>query len=138
MRTKFGSLVEWVLATACIFALLAMSSSVVREFRVVSAVTPVIAHEAAVADPPQAVPPRSVSVPMVLLSDGSAVHVGDAADQVMTRVGRDAETAAPSIDRTASGDRTTRFYERAGTRFVVVFQRMAADGQIRVSAIYLP
>ena len=115
-----------------------MSSSVVREFRAVSAVTPVIAHEAAVPDPPEAVPSRSISVPMVLLAGGGAVHVGDAADQVVARLGRDAETAAPSVDRTPAGDRTTRFYEKAGTRFVVVFQRMAADGQVRVAAIYLP
>ena len=110
----------------------------VRDLRTVSAVTPVIAHEDAVADPPAAVPTRSVSVPVLLLSDGSQLHVGDTVAEVTNRLGRDAEAAPRAIDRTSSGDRETRFYAQGGQRFAVVLQALAGDGQVRVSAIYLP
>ena len=45
--------------------------------------------------------------------------------------------ASPSIDRTPTGERVTRFYEQGGTRFVVVLEPFAGDGQVRVAAIYL-
>jgi len=50
----------------------------------------------------------------------------------------DAEVTPPSIDRTASGERVTRFYAQNGQRFVVVLQPPAGDGEVRVAAIYLP
>ena len=136
-RARFGSLLEWILAAVCIVAILAVGSIVVREFRTVSAVTPVIAHEALLPDPPAAVPSRAVSVPVLLLPGGAEVRVGDTAAAVASRLGREAEVALPSVDRTSTGERVTRFYERGGTRFVVVLEPFAGDGQIRVAAIYL-
>ena len=138
-RARFGSLLEWVVAAACMVATLAIGSMAVREFRTVSAATPVIAREApSLPDPPAAVPSRAVSVPVLLLPNGVEVSVGDVAAQVASRLGREAEVASPSIDRTPTGERVTRFYEQSGTRFVVVLEPFAGDGQIRVAAIYLP
>jgi hypothetical protein len=136
-RARFGSLLEWILAAACIVAILALGSIAVREFRTVAAVMPVIAHEAAPPDPPAAVPSRAISVPVILLPNGVELRVGDPAAEVVSRLGRLAEVAAPSIDRSAAGERVTRFYEQGGTRFVVVLQRFADDAQIRVAAIYV-
>jgi len=136
-RARFGSLLEWILAAACIVAILALGSIAVREFRTVAAVMPVIAHEAAPPDPPAAVPSRAISVPVILLPNGAELRVGDPAAEVVSRLGRQAEVAAPSIDRSAAGERVTRFYEQGGTRFVVVLQRFADDAQIRVAAIYV-
>jgi len=137
-RVMVGSLLEWIIAAGCIFGVLAMGARLLTEFRSVTAVTSVIAHEASVPEnPPAAVPSRAVSVPMLLLPDGVEVHVGDTADQVESRLGRDAEIAAPSIDRMPEGPRVTRFYERAGTRFIVVLHSPAGDTQARVTAIYL-
>ena len=48
------------------------------------------------------------------------------------------EVAPPTIDRTALGERVTRFYAQNGQRFTVVLQPLAADGEVRVAAIYLP
>ncbi|PYR73859.1 MAG: hypothetical protein DMF87_24515 [Acidobacteria bacterium] len=137
-RARVSSLLEWIAASAAIIAVIAVGSVLVRDLRTVSAVTPVIAHEDAVADPPAAVPTRSVSVPVLLLSDGSQLHVGDTVAEVTNRLGRDAEAAPRAIDRTSSGDRETRFYAQGGQRFAVVLQALAGDGQVRVSAIYLP
>jgi hypothetical protein len=136
-RARFGSLLEWILAAACIVAILALGSIAVREFRTVAAVMPVIAHEAAPPDPPAAVPSRAISVPVILLPNGVELRVGDPAAEVVSRLGRLAEVAAPSIDRSAAGERVTRFYEQGGTRFVVVLQPFADDAQIRVAAIYV-
>ncbi len=136
-RARFGSLLEWILAAVCIVAILAIGSMAVREFRTVAAVTPVIAHEAALPDPPAAVPSRAISVPVLLLPNGVELRVGDPAVDVASRLGRQAEIAAPSIDRSAAGERVTRFYEQGGTRFVVVFEPFAGDAQVRVAALYV-
>ena len=136
-RARFGSLLEWILAAACIVAILALGSIAVREFRTVAAVMPVIAHEAAPPDPPAAVPSRAISVPVILLPNGVELRVGDPAAEVVSRLGRLAEVAAPSIDRSAAGERVTRFYEQGGTRFVVVLEPFADDAQVRVAALYV-
>ena len=136
-RARSGSLLEWVLAAVCIVALLALGSIAVREFRTVAAVTPVIAHEAALPDPPAAVPPRAISVPVLLLSNGVELRVGDSAEEVAVRLDRQAEVAVSSIDRTAAGERVTRFYQQGGTRFIVVLEPSAADAQVRVAALYV-
>jgi len=136
-RARFGSLLEWILAAVCIVAILAIGSIAVREFRTVAAVTPVIAHEAALPDPPAAVPSRAISVPMLLLPNGVELRVGDPVAEVVSRLGRQAEVAAPSIDRSAAGERVTRFYEQGGTRFVVVLEPFVDDAQVRVAGIYL-
>jgi hypothetical protein len=136
-RARFGSLLEWILAAACIVAILALGSLAVREFRTVAAVTPVIAHEAALPDPPAAVPARAVSVPVLLLPNGVELRVGDPAAEITSRLGLQAEVAVPSIDRSPAGERVTRFYEQGGTRFVVVLEPFAGDAQVRVAAIYM-
>ena len=137
-RARVSSLLEWVAAFACIVAVLAIGSVLVRDLRTVSAVTPVIAHEETLPDPPATVPARSVSVPVLLLSDGAELRVGDTAAELTRRLGSGAEVAPATIDRIPSGDRVTRFYAQGGQRFAVVLEPLASDGQIRIAAIYLP
>jgi hypothetical protein len=135
---RVSSLLEWLTALACVIALGAIGSVLVRDVRSVSALTPVIAHEEAIPDPPAAVPARSVSVPLLLLGDGSELRVGDSAAQLSARLGPEAEVASPASDRTSSGERVTRFYVQGGQRFVVVLEPLGGDGQVRIAAIYLP
>jgi len=137
-RARVGSAVEWLVAVAGIVAVLAIGSVLVRDFRTVSAVTPVIAHEESVPDPPGSVPSRSVSVPVLLLADGSVLHVGDTADELARLMATGEEVAPAAIDRTFAGDRVTRFFAHSGQRFAVVLQPVRSDGQARVAAIYLP
>ncbi len=138
-RVRFQPLVEWAVAGACIAAVLAAGSLAVREVRTVSPVTPVIARETPQdLSPPNGVPPRSVSVPMLLLPGGGEVRVGDTLSAVADRLGRQAEAGYEAVDRTSRGGRLTRSYDHGGTPFVLVFEPLAAGAQARVAAIYLP
>ena len=137
-RARFGSLLEWLVAIGCIVAVLALGSVLVRDFRTVSAVTPVIAHEEGAPDSPASVPARSVSVPVLVLPDGAALHVSDPASELSRLIAAGAEVAPPTIDRTPGGDRVTRFFAHGGQRFAVVLGPPGGDGQAGVAAIYLP
>jgi hypothetical protein len=137
-RTRFESLVEWVVAAAFLAAVLGIGSIVVREFRTVSALTPVIAREPVHTSPvPAGVPSRAVSVPMLLLHGGKEVRVGDTLAAITTRFTREAETGGEILDRAPNGERLTRFYEHEGTEFVLVFEPFEAGGVLRVAGIYL-
>ncbi|HEX2458997.1 MAG TPA: hypothetical protein VHJ58_02525, partial [Vicinamibacterales bacterium] len=137
-RRRFESVVEWALAVTFIAALLGIGSVVVREIRTVNAVTPVIAREPTQLPPvPAGVPPRAVSVPMLLLENGNQVRIGDRAAAITSRLGRQAELRAPMIDHTPTGERLTRFYDYAGTRFSLVFEPVGTSGEMRLAAIYL-
>jgi hypothetical protein len=135
-RARFGSLLEWLAAAACIVAVLAVGSVLVREFRTVSAVAPVIAHEDTQPEASAAVPPGSVSVPVILLPNGAELHVGDKAADLASRFGADREAAPAAIERTGSGERVTRFYEIDGRRIVVVLAPQAGDEQIRIVSLF--
>lgn len=138
-RARFGSAIEWVLAAAFIVAAIAIGAIVVRELRTISdAIPPVMAGEpqpAAIAA--AGVPARAVSVPVLLLPGKKEVRVGDTVAAVAARLGRDAEIGSQTVERSRHGDRLTRFYERGGTRFVLVFEPFEAGGEPRVAAIYL-
>ena len=136
-RVRFESFIEWAVAAAVIVALLAAGSVAVREVRSVNAVTPVIAREAPDAPVPAGVPSRAVSVPVLLLADGKAIRVGDSLSAIALRLGRQAEVGTQSVDRAPNGERLARFYEHAGTRFVLVFEPFQRDGEPRIAAIYL-
>jgi len=137
---RFGSLLEWLVAAACILGVLGIGSVIVREFRSVAAVAPVIAHEDTVPEPPAAIPAGSVAVPVVLLPDGAQLHVGDSAADLMSRVGQSREVAPASIERlgggSAAGERVTRFYQIDGRRFAVVLAPQAGDEQVRIVALF--
>ena len=137
-RARVSSLFEWLVALACILAVVAIGSVLMRDISNVSAIAPVIAHEEALPDPPATVPPRSVSVPVMVLADGSELRVGDTAADVLAHISANSEVAPPTIDRTALGERVTRFYAQNGQRFAIVLQPLAVDGDVRVAAIYLP
>ena len=138
-RSRFGAMLEWAVAAAFIMAVLAASSIVMREIRTVSAVLPVIAREAPAPVPPTpaGVPSRAVSVPVLLLSDGKDVRVGESLSAVAGRLGRQAEAGPQSIERAPNGERVTRFYEHWGTRFVLVFEPFERNAEARVAAIHL-
>jgi hypothetical protein len=137
-RVRFESVIEWAVAAAVIAALFALGSFAVREFRTVGAATPVIARETSPAPPiPAGIPPRVVSVPFLLLSDGNEIRVGDAASRVSARLGARAEVGSPVIERAPHGQRLTRFYEHAGRRFVLVCEPFTDGAEPRVAAIYL-
>ena len=137
-RRQFVSFFEWVVAAAVVAALAALGSIVVREIRTVNAVTPVIADETLPDAPPAAGGPlRAVSVPMLLLSDGKSIRVGERLDAVADRVTSASEIRPEVAEASAAGERLTRFYEYGGVRFVLVFEPFEPKGEPRIAAIYL-
>ena len=137
-RFRFGAIVEWAVAAAAIVAVVALASFLDREVRNVSAVTPVIAREAPppVVAPPAAIPPGAIAVPLLLLSDGTKISIGETVSAVIARLPRSAEIAPPSVDRAAHGERVTRTYEHQGIRFRLVVEPFDKAAEPRVTAIY--
>ncbi len=132
-------LVEWIIAAAFLVGILAVGSLVLRELSAparVRAVAPVAAPE--VASIPPAVPSRAVSVPVLPLLDGKEVRVGQTAGMVAASLGRSAESGRQEVDGGTLGERLTRFYEYAGTKFILVFEPFERNGEPRIAAIYLP
>lgn len=138
-RLRIAPLVEWIIAAAFLLATVAVASLVVRELRGPNR----ILAEAPPARPlvsslPPAVPPRAVSVPMLPFLDGKEIRVGQTAATVAANLGRAAESGRQEIDKGTLGERLTRFYEYAGSKFIVVFEPFERGGEPRVAAIYLP
>ena len=136
-RRRFVSFLEWLAAAAVVAALAALGSIVAREIRTVNAVTPVIAVESLPDAPPAAGGPlRAVSVPMLLLSDGFAIRVGERLDSVTARLTNASEIRPEVAEPSPAGQRLTRFYEYGGSRFVLVFEPFEPKGELRIAAIY--
>jgi hypothetical protein len=136
-RVRFGSILEWLLAAAFVAGAAALVSMAFGEIRNVRAVVPVIAGEAPAHDVPAGVPPRSVSVPMLLFGNGLAVRLGDRASEVAARLGDASQVMPESFDRNEVRERVTRFYNYLGTQFVLVFEDIERNADSKVAAIYL-
>jgi hypothetical protein len=136
-RVRFGSILEWLLAAAFVAGAASLVSIVFSEIRNVRPVIPVIAGEAPVNDIPVGVPPRSVSLPMLLLENGLEVRLGDRASDVAARLGDASRVISESLDRSEVRERVTRFYDHLGTQFVLVFEDVERNAEWKVSAIYI-
>ena len=133
VRVRLGSLVEWAVAALFLVASVGVASLAVRELRATASVTaPVPAFTVAA---PAGLAERAVSVQNLLLSTGKEVRVGTALSEVVTMLGRSAETGEERADVGPLGERVTRFYDFGGTRFALVFEPVG--GQPRVTAIYI-
>jgi hypothetical protein len=136
-RVRFVSVLEWAVAAIVVAAVVALGSIVAREVRTVQAVMPVVAGEALPEPPvPAGIPSRAVSVPMLLLSDGKSIRVGEGLEDVTLRLSG-TETRPQAVERAPNGDRLTSFYDYAGTKFVLVFEPFERNGAPRIAAIYL-
>jgi hypothetical protein len=137
-RFRFVAMVEWAMAAAAILAVVALGAFAEREVRTVTAVTPVIAREATtpLLATPAAIPPGSVSIPIVVLSDGNEIRIGDTVSDVRKRLGRTAEIAPHATERIPNGERVTATYEHSGIRFRLVFEPFDHGAEPRVAGIY--
>lgn len=138
-RLRLAPLFEWLIAAAFLCATVAVATLVIRELRGpvrISAATP--AARPLVNSVPAIVPARAVSVPVLPFLDGKEVRVGETALTIAARLGRAAEVGKQAVDRGTLGERLTRFYEYAGSKFILVFEAFERNGEARVAAIYLP
>jgi hypothetical protein len=78
-----------------------------------------------------------MSVPSLLLLDGRQIRVGDTLDQVTAQLGPSSQAGADAVERAPLGDRLTRSYEHAGTKFTLVFEPFERNGPLRIASIYL-
>jgi hypothetical protein len=138
-RLRIRAVAEWLIAGALSMAMLTAASAVVRT---VSVVLPAISRETPAPAPvppiPAGIPSRAVSVPVLLLPDGKQLRVGETVSSVGQLMGTGADMAPPALEHGTNGARITRFYKRAGTRFVLVFEPFEQEAEARVAAIYLP
>ena len=137
-RFRAQALVEWLIAAAFLCATLAVAGLILQELRGAPAPRRPAEPRAAIASIPAAVPARAVSVPVLPFIDGKEIRVGETFSAVVTRLGRAAEVGRQEVDRGLLGERITRFYEYAGSRFIVVYEPFERNGDVRVAAIYLP
>lgn len=135
-RVGFRALIEWSLAAGCILLVASVGSKTVRELRVVQAIPTVIADERAVPDSPASMFPGAVFVPMLLLSTGDAVRVGQPASAVSSSIKAAWQIGPDAIERTEQGQRIIRRYDDGATQFAVVLESVE-DSDDRVVAIYL-
>jgi hypothetical protein len=138
-RFRLAPVFEWVVAALFLVATLAVGSMILRELSPSQPVRGVVpAARPLVASIPDAVPQRAVSVPLLPFLDGKEIRIGESVSAVAARLGRAAESGRQEIDRGSLGERLTRFYEYAGSRFILVFEPFERNGEARVAAIYLP
>jgi hypothetical protein len=138
-RLHIAPIVEWLIAAAFLGATVAVASLVVRELQGparITAQTP--PARPLVASMPASVPARAVSVPVLPFIDGKEIRIGATAASVAVSLGRAAESGRQEVDRGTLGERLTRFYDYAGSRFILVFEPFERNGEPRVAAIYLP
>ena len=133
VRVRLGSVVEWAVAALFLLASVGVASLAMRELRASASVNAPAPAFAAAA--PAGLTERAVSVQHLLLSAGKEVRVGTTLGDVVTALGRAAETGEERSDVGPLGERVTRFYDYAGTRFALVFEPVR--GESRVTAIYI-
>ena len=135
-RLRLGSAIEWAVAVVFLAATIAVGSLILRQLGMLGAPAPAGVVEPAPPTLPTAIPPLAISVPALSLADGTEVRLGDTLEQVTKAVGPD-EVEPPVVDRGRLGARVTRFYKRAQTRFLVVFEPFERQGELRAAAIYI-
>jgi hypothetical protein len=137
-RGRLRSCAEWTVATAMLVGLLALGSNLIGEVRRVAPSLPRVgAQELAAPAPPAAVPPRSVSVPLLPLTGDVRIRVGDFAADVLKRVQGLAVIGSDAVERLGGGERVTREFAHPGGRFHLVMESIG-DGEARVTGIFVP
>jgi hypothetical protein len=136
-RTRYGSALEWAIAAACIVAALGLGSVALQEIRTLRAATPVNAEGRAPVEVPAAVPSRSVSVPILVLSDGGRLYVGERVSAIAGRIKPGWQVGVDSIERTPAGNRVTRSYHDGARSFMLVLEASEDGAEPSIAAIYL-
>ena len=135
-RLRLAPILEWFVAASFLFATFAVGSMILNGLRPAAApVRAVPTARTLVASIPSSVPVRAVSVPVLPFIDGKEVRVGETVSAVAARLGRAAENGKQEVDRGKFGDRLTRYYEYAGSRFILVFEPFELNGEARVAGI---
>jgi hypothetical protein len=137
-QIRLTAVLEWAVAAVFLTATVGVATMIMGELNPVQVVRATPPARPLVTTVPEAVPAGAVSVPMLPFLDGKDVRIGETVSTVAARLGRAAENGRQEVDRGSLGERLTRFYEYAGSRFILVFEPFERNGEARVAAIYLP
>jgi hypothetical protein len=135
-RARVGAVIEWIIAAAGFLAVVGFGS-LALQLRTVDAVTPVIAEEKPAVDAPASVASKAVSVPMLVLSSGARLHVGDRLASASSTLKTSWQVGVDAIDRGPKGDRITRSYVDGATPFQLVLESVEPGTDPQIAAIYL-
>ena len=135
-RARVGAVIEWIIAAAGFLAVVGLGS-LALQLRTVDAVTPVIAEEKPALDAPASVASKAVSVPMLVLSSGDRLHVGDRLTSISSKLRTSWQVGVDAIDRGTNGDRVTRSYVDGATPFQLVLESVEQGTDPQIAAIYL-
>jgi len=142
-RARFGSLLEWAVAALCALALAAGGSFAVHHLgSAPGPVVPVAAEEVldvplTTAYPPASVPSKAVSVPLVVLSTGSELRLGEMESVAAGKLKPAWRVGGDVLERGAAGNRITRTYDDSGHRFILVLEPPTGGAERRISALYV-
>jgi hypothetical protein len=136
-RVRFGAAADWFVALAFLLATILVAALIVREMGTFHPAAPPAAVPAPPSGPTAGSRAQGISVPALLLLDGKQIRLGDTLESVTAQVGSPAQVGADTIEPVKLGNRVTRAYDHAGTRFVVVFEPFERKGEPRVTGIYL-
>ena len=78
-----------------------------------------------------------MSVPLIVLSDGAELRVGERETTFARKLKAAWKTGVDALERTAAGERVTRAYDDGVSHFVLVFEPQREEAELEVSAIYL-
>ena len=134
---RLSALAEWLVAASFLCATALVVALIVRELRPEPALNAAATPLPVLTTVPASIPSGAVSVPVLPLSDGTELKVGQTVSAIAASLGRAAESGRQEVDRGTHGERLTRFYERAGSRFILVFEPFEPGGEPRLAAIYL-
>ena len=136
-RRRLGSLLEWLCAAVCAAGAVFLVSIGINNLQRVPAVVPVIAEEAPEPAPISGIPPGVARVPLLLLAGNREVHLGDRLGDVIARLGSGAQLMSESREDVGKGLRATRFYTDLGVQFILVFDAVGRDQDLRLSTIFI-
>ena len=138
-RRRFGSLLEWLCAAVCAAGggfLVSMGLNNLQRVPA-PAIVPVIAQEAPDPAPISGIPAGVARVPLLVLAGNRAVQLGDRLGDVIARLGPGAQLMSESREDVGKGLRATRFYTDIGVQFILVFDAVGRDQDLRLSTIFI-
>ena len=134
-RVRLSSAGDWLTAVLFFAGTVLLALLIVRELRgSPRAFSSTPAPSAATAP---AVPSEAVSIPTLLVDAVHEIRVGDRAIDALSHLGAGVTLVKRISERGPLGSRDVRFYQLAGTTFILVLEPFERHGELRLAAIYL-
>jgi hypothetical protein len=134
-RVRLTSAGDWLTAVLFFAGTVLLALLIVRELRGAPRAFPSRTEPATTAG--ETVPSDAVSIPTLMVDAVHEIRVGDRAIDALAHLGSGVTLVKRSSERGPLGSRDVRFYELAGTTFILVLEPFERHGEVRLAAIYL-